>query len=96
MLAEKILIKVEKKLCKVLKNTLELREQSRLLINPFAIKQNARNISSSSILNNYRGLNSSYKYIIHNLRLMKKNGKHFNLLNQMLSSSPAKVTPSMT
>ena len=83
ILSEKILIKVEKKLCKVLKTILESREQSRIFINPFAIKQNARNIKDPQIKEDYKSLNSSYKQIIHNLKLMKRNGETFQILNRM-------------
>lgn len=80
-------MKLEKKLCKVFKDILESRETNRIFINPFALKQNAREISDLAIKDEYKSFNSSYKMIIYNLQSGNKN----NIPMQILAK-PAEKT----
>ena len=59
--------KIEKKLCKVFKDILESREGSRRYLNTFSVKQNVKSIQDAKLVEEYKGLNSSYKRVVHNL-----------------------------
>ena len=82
-LSQKILSRVEKKLCQAFKEILESREHSRKFLNSFAVKQNARKIKDQSLLEKYKALNSSYRIIEHNLSL----GKRHPSLNPLVHST---------
>jgi hypothetical protein len=66
-LSEDLLRQLEKKLCQAFKEVLESREVSRKYLNTFLIKLNARPIKNKRLLEEYKGKNSSYKILEHNL-----------------------------
>lgn len=76
-LSEPILCKLEKKLCRVFKEVLENRENSRRLLDTFSVKQNVRRIQEQNLVNEYGRVNSSYKQVIHNL---SNGARHARLL----------------
>ena len=73
---------MEKRLCFLFKEVLEGRERGRKFLDTFAVKQNARKIRNSSLLKEYKGLNSSYKILEHNL----SSGKRHPVLSSLLES----------
>lgn len=86
-MSEDILRKIEKKLCQAFKDVLESRENSRKYLNTFAVKQNARPIRNKQLLEDYKGQNSSYKILEHNL----STGQRHSMLSSLVMGASANV-----
>jgi hypothetical protein len=84
-LAEGILCKVEKKLCRALKDVLEGREVSRKYLNTFLVKENIDEIEKPDLLKEYKDLNCSYKNIVHNV---SDGSRYGSLMNLVISKEP--------
>ena len=90
-LSQEILCKVEKKLCKALKNVLESRETSRKFLNTFSVKHNIKDITDPELLQTYSNLNSSYKFIIHNMSNGSRHPLLFDLVDKKESNNKVEV-----